>query len=150
MTYFTRTEADNPDFKMLVALLDDYLAIKDGNQHSFYHQFNQIENLRHVIICYIDEIPTGCGAFKEFDSKTVEIKRMFVQPINRGQGIGLAILKELEKWASELNYATCILETGKKQTEAVSLYLKAGYSIIRNYGQYENIDNSVCMTKHIL
>ena len=79
---------------------------------------------------------------------------MFLRPQDRpeyrGLGIGLNILKELELWASELNYSECILETGKNQPEAIRLYQKAGYAIIKNYGQYENIENSICMTKAIL
>ena len=75
---------------------------------------------------------------------------MFVLPGYRGHGIGLNILKELELWALELNYTECILETGKKQPEAISLYQKAGYMITNNYGQYKNVENSVCMAKVIL
>ena len=75
---------------------------------------------------------------------------MFVLPGYRGHGIGLNILKQLELWALELNYSECILETGKKQPEAISLYQKAGYAIIKNFGQYEHVENSVCMTKTIL
>jgi len=67
-----------------------------------------------------------------------------------GHGLGLEVLKELEKWAAELKYRTCILETGKKQPEAIRLYQKAGYTLIKNYGQYENVENSVCMAKAIL
>ena len=59
------------------------------------------------------------------------------------------ILKELEKWAAELNYTKCVLETGKKQPEAITLYLKNGYAIIPNYGQYIGIENSVCFAKVI-
>jgi hypothetical protein len=33
-------------------------------------------------------------------------------------------LKELERWAAELKYSATILETGKKQTEAIRLYQK--------------------------
>jgi GNAT superfamily N-acetyltransferase len=58
-------------------------------------------------------------------------------------------LKELELWAAEVNYKDCILETGKKQPEAIALYKKAGYTIISNYGQYKNVENSVCMKKSI-
>lgn len=150
MATFNRTLSDNVDFQNLVALLDEDLKVRDGDEHSFYAQFNKIENLRNVIVCYINNIPIGCGAFKEYDQKRVEIKRMFVRPEYRGHGIGLNILKELELWASELNYPECILETGKKQPEAIRLYQKAGYVLIKNYGQYENIKNSVCMTKAIL
>jgi GNAT superfamily N-acetyltransferase len=149
MITFNRTVSNDADFQSLIALLDKDLAIRDGDEHSFYAQFNKIENIRNVIVCYIDNKPIACGAFKEYDQKKVEIKRMYVQPEHRGLGIGLKILKELELWASELNYSECILETGKKQPEAIRLYQKAGYAITKNYGQYENVENSVCMTKVI-
>jgi GNAT superfamily N-acetyltransferase len=150
MTILSRTDSDNPYFQSLVALLDEDLAIRDGDEHAFYAQFNTIETIRHAIVCYVDEKPIGCGAFKKYDDEKAEIKRMFVLPEYRGHGIGLYILKELELWAAELKYVTCILETGKKQPEAIRLYQKAGYSIISNYGQYQNIENSVCMMKAVL
>ena len=92
MTTFNRTTSDNTDFRNLVALLDADLSIRDGNEHSFYAQFNKIENIRNVIVCYIDNEPIGCGAVKEYDPKKVEIKRMFVRPEYRGHGIGFYIL----------------------------------------------------------
>ena len=150
MTTFIRTTSDNPDFQMLVALLDADLKIRDGEEHAFYAQFNKIVNLNHVIVCYADDKPIGCGAFRKFDEQNAEIKRMFVQPEYRGHGIGLNIVRELELWAKESNYTTCILETGKKQPEAISLYKKAGYTIIKSYGQYKNVENSVCMMKAVL
>lgn len=150
MTRFDRTLSDNKDFQILVNLLDEDLRIRDGDEHSFYAQFNTIESIRNVIVCYIDDRAIGCGAFKEYDQTKVEIKRMFVLPAHRGHGIGLNILRELELWAAELNYPECILETGKKQPEAIRLYQKAGYALIKKYGQYENVENSVCMMKAIL
>jgi GNAT superfamily N-acetyltransferase len=149
MTTFQRTDSNNTDFQHLVKLLDADLAIRDGAEHAFYDQYNKIVNIKHAIVCYLDELPIGCGAFKEYDDKSVEIKRMYVIPTYRGKSIGLYILKELELWAAELNYPTTILETGKKQPEAIRLYEKAGYTRIKNFGQYENVDNSVCMSKDI-
>ena len=149
MPTFIRTDSDNKDFISLVALLDADLAVRDGNEHSFYDQFNKIVNIKNVIVCYVDNIAVGCGAFKEYAEATIEIKRMFVKPGHRGQQIGFDILKQLESWAAELNYNKCILETGKKQPEAIGLYKKAGYTIIKNYGQYEHVENSVCMEKPI-
>ena len=149
MATFQRTSSDNLDFQDLVRLLDEDLQTRDGDEHSFYSQFNKITNIRNVVVCYIDENPIGCGAFKEYDQNKVEIKRMFVRSEYRGQGIGLDILSELELWALELKYSATILETGKKQPEAIKLYQKAGYRTIENFGQYKNIENSVCMTKTI-
>ncbi|MEO7308455.1 MAG: GNAT family N-acetyltransferase [Ferruginibacter sp.] len=150
MTFFNRTTSDETDFRDLVALLDEDLKKRDGDEHSFYAPFNTIENIRHAIVCYVDDKPIGCGAFKVYDTGIVEIKRMYVLPGYRGHGIGPGILKELELWASELNFPSCILETGKNNPEAIRLYQKAGYTIIRNYGEYETVESSVCMAKTIL
>ena len=150
MTTYQRTDSANSDFQQLVALLDEDLQTRDGDEHAFYAQFNKIVNIRNVVVCYLDAKPIGCGAFKVYRENKVEIKRMFVSPEYRGQGIGTGILNELELWASALKYSSCILETGKKQPEAIKLYQKAGYKVIPNFGQYENIENSVCMEKDIL
>ena len=109
MATFQRTSSDNLDFQDLVRLLDEDLQTRDGDEHLFYSQFNKIINIRNVVVCYIDENPIGCGAFKEYDQNKVEIKRMFVRPEYRGQGIGLDILSELELWALELKYSATIL-----------------------------------------
>lgn len=74
---------------------------------------------------------------------------MFTTKNARGKGIASSILKELEKWASELSYNTCILETGIKQIEAIGLYKKHAYKLIKNYGQYAEVQNSVCFKKSL-
>jgi putative acetyltransferase len=144
-----RTDSSDTDFQQLVVLLDADLKTRDGADHEFYHQFNAITHLKNAIVAYKDEIPAACGAFKEFSADAVEIKRMYVKPLYRGQGIANTVLAELEKWAAELAYKTCVLETGKKQPEAIRLYEKSGYTRIPNYGQYVNVENSVCMRKEI-
>ena len=150
MTHFERTDSDNADFQKLVVLLDADLRIRDGDEHAFYAQFNKIVSIRNAIVCYVDDKPIGCGAFREYADTKAEIKRMFVLPDYRGHGLAMRILNELELWAAELGYHEFVLETGKKQPEAIRLYQKAGYSLIPNYGQYEGVENSVCMMKTVL
>ena len=149
MMNLVRTNSDNADFRELVALLDADLAIRDGAEHAFYAQFNKVDAIRHVVVAYEGETAVGCGAFKEYESQTAEIKRMFVREEVRGRGIAGGILAELEAWAKELNYTECILETGVKQPEAIRLYQKSGYEKMMSYGQYLNVANSVCMRKTI-
>ena len=55
----------------------------------------------------------------------------------------------LEKWARELSCTRCILETGKRQPEAIGLYKRNGYRLIPNYGQYAAVENSVCFEKEL-
>ncbi len=149
MITIKRTKSNDSDFIKLVAQLDSELSERDGEDHAFYHQFNSIDTLKYTVVTYMDEKPMGCGAIKAFDLNTVEVKRMYVAPKARGKGIATMILKKLELWAKELNYSHCILETGKKQPEAIALYKKNGYTIIANYGQYEGIENSVCFQKNV-
>ena len=127
-----RTTSENQDFIYLVKLLDADLKIRDGKDHEFYAQINKTAILNNVIVCYQNDIAIGCGAFREIDAKTLEIKRMFVNPDYRGKGIASKILSELELWTSELNYFQIILETGINQPEAISLYKKSGYKITEN------------------
>ena len=147
MITLKRTNSDDTDFKNLVVLLDQDLAIRDGEDHAFYNQFNKTDKIKHVIVFYENETAVGCGAFREKKSDAVEIKRMFVHPDFRKKGIASAVLKELEIWAKEVGYACTILETGKNQPEAINLYQKQDYTIIPNYPPYETMDNCVCMKK---
>lgn len=150
MLYIKRTTAQNPDFVALVKHLDKYLAILDGDEHEFYDQYNQLTDIKYVIVAYIDDTPVGCGAIKHFDATTMEIKRMYVAPQHRGQGIAKAILAALENWAKELSYTHCTLETGIRQTAAVSLYQGCGYKSIACYGQYAGMSNSQCFKKALI
>ena len=144
-----RTNSDNRDFQELVKALDIDLKIRDGEEHSFYAQFNKIDKIKYAIVAYDQDLPVGCGAIKEYSEDTMEVKRMYVPPERRGQGIASVILKELETWCRELNYKKCILETGKKQPEAIEFYKKNCYKIISNFGQYANVQNSVCFEKDL-
>ena len=147
MVRIIRTDPTHPDFVALVSKLDEYLAVLDGEEHEFYHKLNTIGNLKYVVMAYKGEVAVGCGAIKEFGDDAMEVKRMYVEPSRRGAGIGGQLLAELEKWAKELDRQKCVLETGKRQPEAIRLYEKCGYVRIPNYGQYIGMENSVCYEK---
>ena len=149
MIEILRTDSNNHDFIKLVKYLDAYLAVIDGDDHLFYSQFNTVDEIKHVVVAYKNGKPFGCGAIKKFTKNTMEIKRMYTSPEGRGKGIATRILAELETWATELSFEKCVLETGKKQTDALGLYKKNGYIIIPNYGQYAGVESSVCFEKEI-
>lgn len=147
MITITRTDSENPDFITLVRLLDADLAAKNGDQNAFYSQYNKIALIKHALVAYSDEQAVACGAIKEFEPGVMEVKRMYTHPDQRGRGIASQVLAELERWAAELGYNKCILETGRQMTDAVRLYQKNGYIIIPNYGQYAEVENSICFEK---
>jgi putative acetyltransferase len=150
MIKLQRTDSSHLHFIELVRLLDSELAERDGSEHSFYAQYNKIDKIKYVVVAYEDEKPVGCGAIKELFQDTMEVKRMYTLPAYRGKGIAFHILLELERWAAELSYAKCVLETGKKQPEAIHLYLKSGYKQIPNYDQYAEVENSICFEKELM
>jgi len=147
ITSIKRTNSQDQDFIELVNKLDTELAVRDGDAHSFYHQFNSISMIKYAVVVYKDNIPVGCGAIKVFDVSTMEVKRMYVSPAYREQGISRKILAELETWTVELGYGKCVLETGINQPEALALYHNCGFRRIPNYGQYARVENSFCFEK---
>ncbi len=142
-----RTNSRDNDFASLVKLLDADLAARDGTEHDFYAAFNIIDKIPHVILLYADEKPVSCGAMKELETGVMEIKRMYTLPASRGNSFASRVLLALEKWAAEIGYKSSVLETGKRQPEAIALYQKSGYQSIPNYGQYAGVENSVCFGK---
>jgi len=149
MIKLLRTDSTHPDFVFLVAQLDALLAELDGEEHAFYNSLNKIDMIKQAIVAYDDDKPIACGAIREFSPSAMEVKRMYTIPGYRGKGIATQLLNELEKWAAELNYEKCVLETGYRQPDAIHLYTRQGYKRIPNYGKYVNMENSVCFEKEL-
>jgi len=101
------------------------------------------------LVARIGNRPVACGAVRELDPATGEIKRMFVRPEHRGQGVARAILAALEVRAAELGYSTLRIETGSRQPEAVGLYTSAAYVAIPPFGKYVGNPYSHCFEKRI-
>ena len=144
-----RTDSNDTDFLKLVDLLNAELAKVDGEDHSFYSQYNSLEEIRKVVLYRDDSNVVGCGGLKSMNGGQVEIKRMYVRPEKRGMGIAGVILKELEDWARELGNQRVVLETGKRLPQAIRLYERYGYKRIPNYEPYIGIENSVCFEKFL-
>ncbi|GAB1447668.1 MAG: GNAT family N-acetyltransferase [Bacteroidetes bacterium] len=147
MLVLEKTTSSNPDFLNLVTLLDAHLRVLDGEEHSFFAQFNQVDSIPYVILGRIDGVAVACGAIKPYQEGVFEIKRMFVRPAFRGNGYAGIVVEALENWAKSLGANSCILETGHLQKEAIRAYEKASYFKIPNYGQYEGVESSVCFQK---
>lgn len=148
-TQFIRTTSEHSDFKKMVNALDDDLYLRNGDAQKLYEQYNQIDKIKHAIVIFVDGNPVGCGCFKWFDDETVEMKRMFVLPEMRGKQLAAGLLQELENWAVEEGFRKAVLETGRRQVEAIRLYTVAGYSLTENYGQYIGMEDSICYRKEL-
>lgn len=91
----------------------------------------------------------ACGALRPVDDDTCEVKRMYVNPAYRGCGYSRVMLNALEEKAKMFGYKKVILETGKRQPEALGLYKNSGYTVIPNYGIYKEREMSVCFEKEL-
>ena len=91
----------------------------------------------------------GCGAVRRIGDGVGEIKRMFVVRADRGRGAGRAILAALEREARALGLSRLCLETGVRQTVAMVLYERAGFSRVEPYGEYIGSPLSVCLAKQL-
>lgn len=147
MIQFTRTDSQHPDFSLLAAELEAELKIRDGDDHEALAQLNKIDYIPQVLVIYENGNAVACGAIREYESGVMEIKRMYVKMDCRGKGIASLILEQLENWSAESSFTKCVLETGRNQPEAISLYLKKGYKQIPNFGAYTDSANSVCFEK---
>jgi putative acetyltransferase len=101
------------------------------------------------LVAYDGEEPVACGAFRRLDDQTAEIKRMFVVPARRGQGLGGAVLAALEEQARAGGVVRLVLETGVRQPEAIALYRRFGFRDIAPFGQYIASALSVCLGKEL-
>jgi GNAT superfamily N-acetyltransferase len=75
-----------------------------------------------------DSPPAGGVGLRPLTETSAEVKRLWVDPARRGQGVGLALMDALEAAARDLGYATLRLETGPKQPEAIALYAGSGWT----------------------
>ena len=145
------TNGANADFIELCRLLDQNLDELVGGafQREQYVQYNQLDDINDAFIVYCDGTPAACGSFKHYDTDTGEVKRVFVQKDFRGRGLAVRLLREIELCAGEKGYSRLILETGRPLKAAMELYRKSGFKLIANYGQYRDMEESVCMAKPI-
>jgi putative acetyltransferase len=99
------------------------------------------------VVAWADEEAVGCGAVRLLDGGTAELKRMYVVPQCRRQGLAGAILRSLEDRARALGATRVVLETVVDPPAAVALYRAAGYTEIPKFGPYVGSEISFCMSK---
>ena len=145
------TDGNDERFEELCHELDEYLnrVVGGEKQRSQYTQYNTLEDIHDVALIMEDGKAVACGSFKEYEPGTAEIKRVFTKANYRNRGYGKSIMKALEKRALNRGYTKLILETGFLLKGAMKMYTAIGFNVIKNYGQYINMPESVCMEKDL-
>ena len=121
---FIRCSGTNEDFIENCQLLDMDLDRRVGRviKRDKYKQYNQLDEIKEVVVVYIDGKAAGAGAIREYQygdiDNATELKRLFVRGEFQGKGIGTKLVLELIEWAKELGYRKLILETGELLQES--------------------------------
>ncbi len=140
------------DAQALIAALDGELTDlypEEGATHFRLDAGEVAEGQGSFLVALRDDLPIGCGAVRRINGHTGELKRMYVCPEARGQGVGGALLAALEAEARLLGLARVVLETGIRQVRAISLYERAGFTRIPPLGGYVGSPLSVCLAKDL-
>ncbi len=148
---FVDTDGGSRDFIGLCRELDAYLNELVGGEENRaqYLPYNQLEGIHDVVLAYDGGRPVGCAGFQRYDGECAEVKRVYVRKEYRGLGISKEIMKRLEQKAKQKGYSFLILESGEPLVEAMALYRRIGFQVIPNYGQYQDMPESVCMKKKL-
>ena len=101
------------------------------------------------VVAHWAGVPAACGGLREHAPGVGEVKRMYVAPPARGQGLARRVLAALEDAGRALGHRRLLLETGTLQPEAVALYASAGWQRVPPYGEWRDSPLSVCFAREL-
>lgn len=147
---FTLESPDQPEVIALIAELDAYQddLYPPESRHALNLTLLMQPNVLFLVARDDSRNALGCGAMV-LNEGYGEIKRMYVSPRGRGQGLGGRLLAELEREAVGRECELARLETGPYQPEALGLYGAAGYQRRGPFGTYRDDPLSVFMEKRL-
>lgn len=147
---FIKVDPENAQLRALIERLDEELKSRYPHEMIYVVDFSdpKVKEMTFVV-AYQSGKPVGCGGLRPLDSQNavMELKRFYVDPVNRKQGIADQMLAELEARAAAAGCGEIVLETGIKQPEAIALYEKHGYRPIDLFGPYIGDPDSLCYGK---
>lgn len=145
------TDGSDTRFVELCGQLDTYLNSRVGaeKQQIQYNKYNTLKDIQDVVLAIENGHAAACGGFKEHETGAAEIKRVFTKNGYRNRGYARTVIKALEAKAKENGYTKLILETNVLLKAARELYSSLGFHVIKNYGPYAGMPESVCMKKDI-
>ncbi len=139
---------NQPDVVALIAELDAYLYALYPADSVYALDIATLDRPDILFVVARDKAGAalGCGAMM-LAPDYGEIKRVYVRPAGRGQGVSHKLMDLLEGEAVKRGLTRFMLETGPAQPEAMALYEKRGYKVRGPYGDYPDDPYSVFMEK---
>jgi GNAT superfamily N-acetyltransferase len=142
---------DDPALEPLrVGLAEEYERLYGPNDEmSAYDAADFDPPTGTFLVVSLDGRVVAGGGLRRWSDDIGEIKRMWVAPDRRRQGLGLVVLNALEDAGRRLGYRRLRLETGEPQRAAIALYEAAGYTRIRGYGRYAGMPLEVSFERRL-
>ncbi|HUR40464.1 MAG TPA: GNAT family N-acetyltransferase [Verrucomicrobiae bacterium] len=137
------------------ALIAEHLSGMHSNSPPGHVNALAIKNLQAPSVTFwtawVDGSLCGCGALKELDPLTGEVKSMRTRAAFLRSGVGQAILDEIVRTARQRGYSRLLLETGTGPAfePAHGLYRRNGFEWTGAFGEYTSTDFNVFMTKDL-
>jgi GNAT superfamily N-acetyltransferase len=134
----------HPDAQLLVEeVQQEYVERYGGRDHTPIQDSDLAPPQGAFYVGYLDRGPVATGAWRFRDdvsrlgsTRPAEVKRMYVAPAARRQGLARLMLAHLEDAARAAGAEVMVMETGTAQPEAIALYLAAGYEPVEPFGHY--------------
>jgi putative acetyltransferase len=146
----TPERPDTPEATALVEELDEYLIpLYPIESHHGLDVSRLIAERVAFFVMRVHGVPAGCGGVKFYGAEYGEVKRMFVRPHYRGQGLSKRMLSHLEQYTYSQDVPILRLETGILQPEAIGLYRRAGFVEIGPFGHYKPDPLSLFFEKRV-
>jgi DNA-binding MarR family transcriptional regulator/predicted GNAT family acetyltransferase len=98
------------------------------------------------LVAWSEDLPVGTVSVRRLDATTAEIKRLWVDPLARGQGLGRRLMRAIETRARDMGYAHARLDTNAALAEAVALYRSDGWT---DCAPYTGAPANVWMAKRL-
>jgi putative acetyltransferase len=146
--HITQESPDQPEVIALIADLDAYQDSLYPAEARYALDLASLcrPNVLFVVARDSHRVALGCGAIV-LNGSAGEIKRMYVRPEARSQGVAKRIVATLEAAAYASGCRELMLETGPYQPEALAFYAKHGYLRRGPFGNYPEHPLSVFMGK---
>ena len=144
----SRESPDQPEVLAIIAELDAYQDSLYPPEARYALDLESLKRSNVIFVVARNSDGVGCGAVVLGDG-TGELKRMYVKPQSRAQGVAQSVLLELESSARKAGCSELLLETGPYQERALNFYTRQGYLVRGPFGSYPEHPLSVFMGKRL-
>ena len=141
---------DDPLARELVAhVQQEYVTRYGGPDEAVVDPAEFVPPAGLFLVAEVDGVPAGCGAWRVHEPGVAEVKRVYVAPQFRRQGLAQRLMAALEESAAAAGSRAVVLNSGHRQPEALALYAALGYTSAPGYGVYADAPGAVFLGKRL-